>query len=421
MQRLRVSLRRGPLGLSGALIPALALAACGGGDAPAEGDSPDAVGAPVELLVPAAEGSGEPFLSSDGDRVWLSWLEPAGDAWALRLAEVGDEVGAPATVVVRDDFFVNWADFPSVAPLSDGRLAAHWLQRGGDATYDYGVRVAWSDDGGVTWSEPWTPHEDGTPTEHGFVSLMPADDGSVGVLWLDGRRYADGPDGPATEEMTLRHRTAHDPASTAAEVLVDDRVCDCCQTGAVRTADGWVAVWRDRSADEIRDIYAARFVDGAWTEGRPVHRDGWHIASCPVNGPAVDADGTRVAVAWFTGAGDVPRVSLAFSDDQGLTFTEPVRVDDGDPVGRVDVVMDGDGALVSWIESVGDGAELRVRRVGWDRTAETPVRIADLSGARATGFPRMLRQGADLVFAWTDASETETRVRAMRMPWEASR
>ncbi|MEQ9568953.1 MAG: hypothetical protein RLN75_02080 [Longimicrobiales bacterium] len=413
MQRPRVSLRRRVRRLSAAPLSAILAVGCGGGESPpASAD----VGEVAELALAAAEGSGEPFLSSDGDRLWLSWLEPAaGEAWALRLAEIGDQVSEPTTVVERDDFFVNWADFPSVASLPGGRLAAHWLQRGGEGTYDYGVRVAWSDDGGATWSDPWTPHEDGTPTEHGFVSLLPGDDGSLGVLWLDGRRYVDGPDGPETEEMTLRHRTASGPGAAGAEVLVDDRVCDCCQTGAAATTDGWVAVYRDRSEDEVRDIYAARFVDGAWTEGRPVHRDGWHIAACPVNGPAVDADGERVVVAWFTGAGQVPRVSLAFSDDQGVTFTEPVRIDEGEPVGRVDVVSDGDGALVSWIEGAGEGAELRVRRVGRDGTLGEPRVVVPISGARAAGFPRMVRHRDDLVFAWTDASGPETRVRAVRV------
>lgn len=415
MHRLRVSLRRGRVWLSVASVLALSSVACGPVEGPRDLGGDGASGTVIDLPVAAAEGSGEPFLSSEGDRLWVTWLEPRGDMWALRLAEVDDAVGAPTTIVERNDFFVNWADVPSVTALADGRLAAHWLQRGGEGTYDYGVRVAWSDDEGATWSEPWTPHEDGTPTEHGFVSLLPGKDGSLGVLWLDGRRFVDGPDGPDTEWMGLRHRAASGPEAAGPETLVDDRVCDCCQTGAAPTTDGWVAVYRDRSEDEVRDIYAARYVDGAWTEGRPVHRDGWHIAACPVNGPAVDAAGQRVAVAWFTGAGEVPRVSVAFSDDQGVTFTEPVRIDGGDPVGRVDVVVDGEGALVSWIESVGAEAELRVRRVAYDRTLGEPRAVASLSGARASGFPRMVRHGGDVVFAWTDTSGPETRLRLARL------
>ena len=35
-----------------------------------------------------------------------------------------------------------------------------------------------------------------------------------------------------------------------------------------------------------------------------VYNDGWKIAACPVNGPAVAANGKRVALAWFTAPND---------------------------------------------------------------------------------------------------------------------
>jgi hypothetical protein len=347
----------------------------------------------------------------------MSWLEPTdGDLWALRLTSIVDgAVGPVSTVVERPDFFVNWADFPAVSRLDDGRLAAHWLQRGEAGTYDYGVRVAWSDDGGANWSEAFTPHEDGTPTEHGFVSHLPGAGGALGLLWLDGREHEMGEEGAETTAMTLRFRGLDGPSTAGPEVLVDDRVCDCCQTGAAETRNGWVVVYRDRSEDEIRDIYAARLVDGAWTEGRPVHRDGWHIAGCPVNGPAVAALDERVATAWFTGGGEVPRVSLAFSEDQGATFREPTRIDEGDPIGRVDVLLDEDGALVSWIERVGGEAELRIRRVGLDGVAEPSITVAAIASARASGFPRMVESSGDLVFAWTDARDDRTHIQVARL------
>jgi hypothetical protein len=245
--------------------------------------------------------------------------------------------------------------------------------------------------------------------------MMPGAGEGLGLVWLDGRAFVEYDGADATEEMSLRFRSASGPGSAGEEMLVDGRVCDCCQTGAARTTDGWVVVYRDRSEDEIRDIYATRLVDGEWTVGRPVHRDGWHIAACPVNGPAVAADGDRVVVAWFTGAADMSRVLAAFSDDQGVTFSEPVRIDDGAPIGRVHLVLDGDGALVSWIETVGEAAEVRMRRVAADRRVDDSRTIAALSAARASGFPRMVRDGDDLVFAWTDASDETTRVRLARV------
>ncbi|MEQ9399991.1 MAG: sialidase family protein [Longimicrobiales bacterium] len=405
-----------PTSLSGTLRLGLAVFLVGCGSAASDAPAPPTVTA---LASPAGEGSGEPFLSSAGDAVWMSWLEelPADAGHALRVSRF--EEGAwspPLQVAAGDRFFVNWADFPSVVADPEGRLWAHWLERGDAGGYDYGIRVVHSDDQGATWSAPWTPHEDGTPQEHGFVTIRPTGSG-VGLVWLDGRRYAGWPAGTEpSREMTLRYRTTRgDPSTAGPEVLLDDRACDCCQTDAAVAGDGLVVVYRDRSPDEIRDIAVVRQVDGAWTEPAIVHADGWEIAGCPVNGPAIVARGDAVAVAWFTGAGDVPRVKVAFSEDGGATFGPPVVVDGGNPAGRVDLLqLQGGAVLVGWLERrAGDGAEVRVRRVAPDGTLDEPQVVAASDAARGSGFPRFaLRADGTVLAAWTDIEDGGTsRVR----------
>lgn len=410
-------IERSLLDLSWSCAAVLALAACGAG-APATPPLADL----VELESPAAPGSGEPNLAIGPDgRVYLSWLEPEGaegtaaastraGAFALRLAVLQDGAWSePVTIARGDDFFVNWADFPSLALLADGSLAAHWLVRSGEGRYAYDVHIARSTDGGATWSEPVVPHRDGTASEHGFVSLFPWADGRLAAVWLDGRKYAaagaagghEGHGSPEAE-MTLRMTTIAADGALGPELLLDERSCDCCQTAAAVTAEGPVVAYRDRSEAEIRDIYVTRYAGGAWSEPRVVHEDGWEIAACPVNGPAISADGRRVAVAWFTAAQDTPRVRIAFSDDAGATFGAPLRVDGGTPTGRVDVeLLAGGDALVSWLERVGEGAELRVRRVRPDGPTGPVMAVAGASAERSSGFPRMARVGRDVVFAWT--------------------
>jgi hypothetical protein len=138
-----------------------------------------------------------------------------------------------------------------------------------------------------------------------------------------------------------------------------------------------------------------------------------------VNGPAVDARADRVAVAWFTAPRDEPRVQLAFSQDGGATFQPPVRIDDGRPLGRTDVVLAEDGsAVVLWLEETGNGGgELRLRRVHRDGSAGPSHLLATTLGARASGFPQLLPLGdAGLFAAWTEAStEGPVAVRAARM------
>jgi len=189
----------------------------------------------------------------------------------------------------------------------------------------------------------------------------------------------------------------------------------------VVTPSGPVVVYRDRTDAEIRDIYATRFLDGNWTEGVSVHQDGWEIGGCPVNGPAVAMAGDQLAVAWFTGAEDVPRVKIALANAEGLEFEEPIQLDDGDPAGRVDVLGLSNGDfLVSWLERTGgETAEVRMRRIRSDGAISEAVTITSSSSARASGFPRIAQSpDGSLVMAWTDVSTSPAQVRITRVHLE---
>lgn len=374
----------------------------------------------AELPSPAGPGSGQPRLEPTASGVLMTWLEPDGSGdhvfYLDRWVEGGWEGRRP--VARGPDFFVNWADLPGVVPVGEDLLAAHWLVRGPEGGYDYGIRVAFSEDDGATWSEPWIPHEDRSPTEHGFVSAVPLGGRSMGLVWLDGRDFAGDDHGPDGPEMSLRFRTAGPGTEPGPERLVDDRVCDCCQTDLAATDRGLLLVYRDRSGEEVRDISRALLRDGRWSDPAPVHRDGWVFPACPVNGPAVSARGSRAAVAWFTGAGEEGRVRVAWSEDGGETFGAPVRVDEGDPAGRVDLTLLDDGsALVTWLERRNGRAHVRIRQVWADGRAAPPASVGGATGNRSSGFPRMAPDGSGgVLFAWTDDTGGEGRVRVARIP-----
>lgn len=377
-----------------------------------------------ETTSPVGPASGEPNLFASRDRrVYLSWIEKISDArHALRFSvRSGNQWSDPRTIAEGSDWFVNWADFPSMVALEDGTLVAHWLAKSGPATYAYNVNVSRSTDGGKTWSKAIVPHRDGTQTEHGFVSMVPLAKDRVGIVWLDGRKFKatgshDNHD--SSNEMTLRYATINKSGELSDEAEIDRRACECCQTSAALTSEGIVAVYRDRTDREVRDISIVRFVNGRWTEPRIINADGWRIEGCPVNGPSVAADGKRVAVAWFTAAGNIPRVNIAFSKDAGASFAKAIRVDEGSPIGRVQVLLHSDGsAVVCWIERASTGGAIKARRVTADGALDKPITIAETSVARASGFPRMARAGEEIVFAWTDAGKP-SRVRTALMRFE---
>ena len=365
---------------------------------------------------PAGPESSEPVLSaSDGvaGALHLTWVgRGEGGVHELRMSSFdGSGWSRPAVVVRSARLFLHWADLPSVVHGRDGSLWAHWLER--DERGGYGVRLARSPDGGASWSHPWTPHELGSSAEHGFVAAVPIGE-EVGFAWLDGRALASS--APGTEEAAtgLYFRLMGPGGPTGPESVIDPRACDCCQTDIAVAARGAVLAYRDRSAEEIRDIRVTTWQGGAWSEPRLVHEDGWETGACPVNGPAIDARGESVVVAWFTAAGGVPRVKVAFSDDSAERFHEPILVDDGDPAGRLDAVMLDDGsALVSWLERTeADGSEVRVRRVAPDGRKSESERVSAASGERVSGVSRMARSAEGRVWlAWTDATSTVPRVR----------
>lgn len=406
-------------------IPALVLCVLLIGCQPEPPGLAEASGLVRDMPSPAGPGSSVPGLFRIGDSVAMSWVEERAEGRAaLRFAvREGDGWSEPRTVAEGEDWVVNWADRPGMVALGNGALAAHWLvKHEGGSPYAYDIRLARSADGGRTWSQPITPHRDGTPTEHGFVSAVPAPDGSLRVVWLDGRGYhaveqahdEEGHD--PNDEMSLRTATLMPDGRLADEAQLDHRTCDCCPTAAVPIPGGTLVAYRDRSDAEIRDIAVVRHRDGVWSPPTPVHDDGWEIAGCPVNGPALAAEGERVALAWFTAADSTLRVRVAFSQDAGGRFDGPVTVSDEHPVGRVDVALIDDGsALVSWIEHVGEAAELRVRQVSTDGTLGGSVVVAPVAPGRATGMPRMMRDGDTVLLAWTDAEAAQVRLASARV------
>jgi len=401
--------------------------------------TPAAAAAPlraVEIKSPAGAGSGEPFLAARGGRLHLTWLQeaPAGVTELRTATLAGDSWSEPATIAAGKTLLANWADFPSLLPLADGALVAHWLERTAPEGEAYDIRVARSRDGGATWSPPLTPHRDGTQAEHGFVSLVEAGAEGTLAVWLDGRAYAQAASLGVGGGKTALRAAVFDGVRFGNETVLDPLVCDCCQTAAATTPRGTFVAYRDRSDAEVRDISYVRYVQGRWTEPRALHHDGWEISACPVNGPAVAARGERLAIVWFTAAksraaaggaapdGGGARVLVALSPDGGETFAPPVRVDAGNPAGRVDVEwLEDRTAVVVWSErGEGETAEVRARAIDTGGVLEPALTVARTLGSRRSGFPRLAPCQDGIAVAWTDPGEPQ-RVRLARLTRTAER
>jgi len=380
---------------------------------------PPILGEPKPMALRAGKSAlGSRFSQGPDGTVLLSWMEREEQGASLRFSKLERDKWLPPKDVVTDEYmFVNWADLPSVTPLNAEHWVAHWLSKSAPDTYAYDVLVAFSEDNGESWGDAVRPHTDGTPTEHGFVSIRDHD-GSPALLWLDGRKTGSDRivDDPRASSMTLRAAAISPDGSLSDEQLVDNIVCDCCQTDVAVSTTGPIAVYRNRTADEIRDIYVTRFVDGAWEQGAAIRDDGWKIPGCPVNGPSIDADGDFVAIAWFSAANDTPVARVALSTNGGKTFKEPVEIATRRTSGHVGIaIIDRQSAAVSWVEKDKRGTNaINVRTVTTGGSLG-PVHTVGRSNLLRI-YPQLIRAADKLLLAWTDEIGDTTEVVSVMVP-----
>ena len=361
----------------------------------------------TQLDPPATAGALAPSLTATDAGVLGTWIEPVGEGHRVRFALLRGEVwDAARTVVESDDLVANWADFPRAARGGDGTIFVSYLRRsGGGSPHAYDLHLARASDPASIFEALGPVHRDGTDTEHGFVSMVPEGAG-VRVFWLDGRATVSG--GPTAVY------TGSVGASVTEPERLDDRTCDCCQTDAALASAGPLVAYRDRDDEEVRDVSVVRRTADGFSTPVPVHRDGWEIAGCPVNGPAIDAAGARVVTAWFTGA-DGGSVRVAFSQDGGASFGGPIIVDAEQPPGRVDVALLDNGAVVSWLGRTANGGEARARFVSTRGELGARSVIAEMGASRASGFPVLALEGARLLVAYRDAAQPP-RVHVATLP-----
>ncbi len=353
---------------------------------------------------PAGTGSVQPSWSVAPDgSVVLSWIEPAANhSYALRYAvRRGSQWSEARTVASRPHFFRQPAEAPEVIEVNDKLWMAHWVEMPMESSEAEFVYVSSSTDG-VHWTPPAMAHKDRSAVEHGLVSMAPSGNDEVSLIWLEALHGED--------EPTYLMRTILNAAGKEVrEERLDEDVCGCCPTTIVRTAKGLLIAYRDHTPEDIRDISIIRFENGRWSQPKNINADNWKLNACPTNAAAVTAKGDHVAVAWFTGAPDSPRVQVAFSADSGSTFGKPTVVSTGHAFGYTSVALDDDGsAIVSWLEQGGQaGARVLVRQITAAGVAGPVVQIAE-GGRMALGYPRVAHSAAGSFIAWGDPKQVQT-------------
>ena len=364
----------------------------------------------IEIKNPSLINSSLPRLFSNGEDLLMSWIQNKDSIASLKYSKFnGINWTAPTEIISGSDWFVNWADFPAIAD-NNGSILTNILKKSAEGTYTYDIHLQLYSKQKNTWKNNILLNQDGIKSEHGFVSMLPYNNDSFFVTWLDGRTLVGVP--KENEQMTLRAAFIDAEGEISNDILLDDKTCECCNTAATMTSNGPIVAYRDRSDTEIRDISIVRFVNGNWTAPKNVYQDHWEIPGCPVNGPAIDSFNDAVALAWFTAENDNPRIQVSFSENQGETFGLQYRVDNGNAIGRVDIVMiNQNNAVVSWMEPDGIDTLIQILKVSSNGEKNMPITITKTRSERSSGFPQLEVVGDKLYLAWTSLEDKKPTIK----------
>lgn len=334
-------------------------------------------------------------LSSEESKLYFSTLDLDNLKW-----------NNPSLINSSADWFVNWADFPRITANNLNGLSVHYLQKSGEDTYSYDIKVMNSSDGGANWNKPLKLHTDNTKTEHGFVSTINYNNDFLST-YLDGRQNELAKhDKGIKPQMTLRSTSYNVDGEILMDKLIDDRVCDCCQTDlGITKSNIPITVYRDRSENETRDIYYSFFKDSNWSIPAVVNNDKWIISGCPVNGPAISTFKNSSSVVWYTEEEGESKLKIAFSENIINGFDDPILINANDPLGRVDIEMISEtSSLISYMDIVDEKAYIKVQKINSITGNNKFIIIEEISNTRASGFPKInIIDNDKTIITWTDA------------------
>ena len=363
------------------------------------------------------DNNAQPNLASSNGALSLSWISSKNKNRAsLHFSQFkkGKWI-KPQKIAYGSDWFVNWADFPAHA-INKGLIITSYLKKSASETYTYDVILNLQKLSGEKIKENFLLNTDGVKAEHGFVSIIPNNNKGFFITWLDGRNTVEKKLDGHHKPMTIRFAEITNTGEVINESELDAAVCDCCQTSIAMTNNGPIVVYRDRSENEVRDIYTIRNINGVWEEPNPLHNDGWIINGCPVNGPKVAVNSTNLAIAWFTVVNDNPIVNVSFSKTNGDSFGTPFKLNDLDAIGRVDVAfLNNEEVIVSYMEVDEIGTYLRIKKVSANGKISKPITISKIDGGRNTGVPQLEIINNEIFIVWTISLDGINQLKSIKL------
>lgn len=272
------------------------------------------------------------------------------------------------------------------------------------------IRMVRSEDGGRTFSAPFTVHQDQQEIAHSFQASAFDAKGVLHTFWLDKR---DGERAPKVGEKSsytgsavYRNESLDGGKTFGPDLKLADHSCECCRIASALDHDGTpLFMWRHVYAPNERDHALARLAtDGTPASVQRATFDRWKVDGCPHHGPSlvVDGAGVRHAV-WFNQKDGEGRVFYG-----RLLPGAEIRVEGQRPVGgpraaHADLATAGGKLAIVWKEFDGERTQLRGLISGDGGQRFDELQLAATDGA--SDQPRVIRRQDKLYAFWRTEKE----------------
>jgi hypothetical protein len=263
-------------------------------------------------------------------------------------------------------------------------------------------------------------NDDEGKASQSFFTMEVAPDGTIYVIWLDGRDRKSGKPGTSSVYIT---RSVDQGKSFEKNIKISGDICPCCRTALAFGDNGEIfASWRHVYDDNERIIVVATSLDGGKTWSKPVKvtKTGWKINGCAHSGPAMKYASGKLFITWYTGRDDKASLKYSYSSDNGKSFEEAKNLQ-GETLdaNHPDITVIGKEA---WVIFQGRDPK---QGGGWSREkawlvqinakAEISKPIALPSTGGGVAYPYLFKGNGGRVYAmWTEIGEEGPQIMLCR-------